>query len=216
MQQWTIGFEDRGPDDPVVIATTVQSLSVADFSSVRGSRARVALRARINKSGTLALGGTVVPDPFGAALHLDAKALDVVPLQPYLAQQVNLLVTSGAVSVSGNLVLAAGARGSTAKYQGSVGIDKLTTTDADGEDTLVKWDSLYVAGIDAGNDPLGVKVGEVSLSGFYARLALSADGQLNVKGVIATPPAAAPGQPRPPPNRQRRATRHASPSASPR
>ncbi|HEX8953321.1 MAG TPA: DUF748 domain-containing protein, partial [Polyangia bacterium] len=195
VQQWTVRFEDRLPDDPVTVTINLQSLAVSDFSSVRGSRARVALRARINKSGTLAASGTVVPEPLAAQLRLDGKALDLVPLQPYFADKVNLLVTSGAVSFAGNLALATGARGSTVKYQGSVGVDKLTTLDGDGTNTLLKWDSLYVAGLEAGNDPLGVKVGEVALTAFYARLAVDEAGQLNVKGVVATPPPATAGAP---------------------
>ena len=82
------------------------TLKAAELSNQKGRKGRIDLTARLNETGTLAVQGPVAINPVSADLKLDLKDFGLVPLQPYFADQVNILVTSADLSVTGAASLA--------------------------------------------------------------------------------------------------------------
>jgi hypothetical protein len=127
--------------------------------------------------------------PLTADLDIAVDGLDLVPLQPYAADRLNIRVSSGAVSTRGKLSLGGGTP-MAVRYRGEASLAQLaSTTKADGEDFL-NWGSLQAKGLDialnAGSAggatvPVAVALDEVVLSDFYSRLIVNADGTLNVQ-----------------------------------
>src|SRR5208283_1977228 len=113
----------------------------------------------------------VILEPLTASLKVDAKAIDLLPVQPYFTDKVNLLLTSGSVTAAGDVTLATGPNGIQAAYKGRAGIDKLAAVEKSTSEDFLKWDALFLAGIDFASEPPALSISEVSLSTFYSRLA---------------------------------------------
>jgi hypothetical protein len=190
---WAVRFEDRVPEKPVVLAIEPLSVTVDHFSLAKGSRFNVGLRASVNRRGTVTASGNVVLEPLTASLKVDGKAIDLLPVQPYFTDKVNLLLTSGSVTAAGDVTLATGPSGLRATYKGRAGIDKLTAVEKATSEDFLKWDALFLGGVDFTSDPPALSIAEVSLSTFYSRLAINADATLNLRGIMVPPGQAQPG-----------------------
>lgn len=194
-----VRFEDRVPATPVVVTVDPLSATVDRFSLAKGRRINVGVRARVNRGGSLTANGSVVLEPLSASLRVDGRALDILPVQPYFTDRVNLLLTSGQLTASGDLALSTTARGIRATYKGRAGVDKLAAVEKSTSEDFVKWDTLFLGGVEFASDPPALTIAEVSLSSFYSRLAINADATLNLRGVmVPIAPAGAPPPGSPP------------------
>jgi len=164
------------------VGLEASALSTAD----KASPGNVALRARVDRRGTLALNGKLGLSPLAANLRVNARNLVIVPLQPYFTEHVNALVSRGAVGATGNLRVETGAKGGApvVAWKGSASIDRFTAVSKDGGSELLRWTSLAFEGIDFTSEPLRADLGQIVLSGLYARVLLDADGRLNLSDLL--------------------------------
>ena len=172
------------------VDVTASALSTAGQSPP----GQVALRARVERRGTLSVNGRLGLNPLAANLRLAARNLVIVPLQPYFTEYVNALVSSGTFSAAGDLRLAAGARGGApvVSWKGRAAIADFAAVSRDAGSELLRWKSLAIEAIDFASEPLRAELGEIVLSEFYARVVLDADGRLNLRDLLVDRPAPAP------------------------
>ena len=180
----------------------VVCVAVAVRADDRGTPATIdAQELNFDKPANLAYGkgdvvvnGTLQPLPLDADLNLEIKALELLPLQPYFAERLNIAVTRGALTVSGNVklrqdeagkgggdpVLAGGFTG-----QATIGdfyaVDKINSAD------FLRWKSFYFGKVDIRLKPDSVAVGEIALSDFFARVIVSPEGKLNLLQIVRQP-----------------------------
>lgn len=175
---------DRTPEDPATVRISPLEATAENLSTERNRRGQVSLKATVNRTGRISVGGDVGINPLSAELTLDARTIDLVPFQPYVGGRINLTVTGGNVSGKGTLALAAQDNGIRTTCTGTVLVAKLATVDkADSED-LLKWNSLHLDGIRVETNPLSVAIRQVALSDFYSRLVVTPEGTLNVQGIV--------------------------------
>jgi hypothetical protein len=191
LERCAVQFDDLGaaPGTTARIVLDPIDVRVENWSTRTDSRARIDLRTRVNGSGQVAAKGIAGATPLAADLDITVDGLDLVPLQPYAADRLNIRVTSGAASTRGKLTL--GGSPLAIRYRGDAGLARLaSTTKADGEDFL-NWSMLQAKGIDvainapaaAATVPLAVALDDLALADFYSRLIVNADGTLNVQHV---------------------------------
>ncbi len=190
LEEWSARFDDRVPERPVTLTVDGLALTVDNFALAKGTRFNVGVHAKVNRGGSVAVTGSVVLDPLAATLKIDAKGLDLLAVQPYFTDKINLLLTSGGVQANGDLTLATTAKGPRVTYKGRAGIDRLVAVEKSTSEDFLKWDSLFVTGVDVSTDPLAITIGQVALTQFYSRLAINADATLNLRGIAAAPGAA--------------------------
>jgi hypothetical protein len=70
-----------------------------------GSTARVSTRFRLNGKGEIEAGGSIKAFPFAADLKVAVKTLQLLPLQPYFTERLNIDVTRGQVTLDGAVQL---------------------------------------------------------------------------------------------------------------
>jgi len=213
LDRYAVSFEDQVPAQPVVQVADPIKLSVDNLSNQRGAKANLALSLGINKTGKLLLSGPVGINPMGADLNLDVQSFDLVPLQPYLEEKLNILITSGQVMVHGKWQLTTAEPGPGAVlFKGDAGINSFASVDKASSEDFLKWKSLFVSGIDttyrlfavakavAGREsdapappaPFALQIQEVALSDFYSRLIIYPSGKLNVQNILASAQGGAP------------------------
>jgi uncharacterized protein involved in outer membrane biogenesis len=167
-------------------------LDAENISTVPGTTTTVTASLKFNRKGEIDVSGSVSPFPFKADLKLDVKALELLPLQPYFGERLNIAVTRGQLAVSGDLKLqrseAAPAEASVFSGgfagQATIGdfyaVDKLNSAD------FLRWKSFYFGKIDLKLQPDSVSIGEIALSDFFARVIVSPEGKLNLMQIVRT------------------------------
>ena len=186
LDRFRIIFEDRLLKPPARTTLSVISVRADNLSNAKNSRARVRIQSAINNKGRLNLAGTLGTRPVAGRLNVDAQGIEVVPFQPYLADQVNFSLTSGAVGSKGILTLDTGGDGTTkVNYEGGVQVTDFASVEKDGSQDLLKWKSLDLGGIQFALQPMLLRINAIDLADFYARLILGADGKLNLQNLAA-------------------------------
>ena len=166
----------------------VQAIDVgaSKLSSVdRAPPAKVEVRARVDRRGTLSVAGDVGIKPLTGALRVAARNLVIVPLQPYFTEYVNALVSSGSVSADGSLRFSVRERGAPqVTWKGRASVADFAAVSKEANDDLLRWKSLAFDQVDFASEPLKVDVGSIALEDFYARVILNAEGRLNLREIL--------------------------------
>jgi uncharacterized protein involved in outer membrane biogenesis len=197
LERYTVRFSDNAAASPVQLVAAPINLSVENMSSAKGSKATASLALTLNKTGSFTTRGTIVLNPLAVALKLDLKNADLVPLQPYFSDKINIVVSHGTLSSSGDLSMKTAADGSLqAAFKGDANLAQFASLNKGSAEDFLKWKSLYFGGIDVASSPLQLAIGEIALTDFYSRLIINPDGRFNLQDIVAHPqpptPAAAP------------------------
>jgi len=197
-QPWTIsldklavnGFgvdlEDQRGGKAANLRVSAIEIGASGLSSAdRAPPAKVQVRARVDRRGTLSLSGEIGAKPLGGTLRVAARDLVIVPLQPYFTEYVNALVSSGSVSADGNLRFAVH-EGAAPRvgWKGRVSVTGFSAASKEANNDLLRWKSLAFDEIDFDSEPLKVDVGGIALEDFYARVILNAEGRLNLRELL--------------------------------
>lgn len=197
-----LSFEDASLPDvrPMVVAPLDLTVSDIDFSGARPSR--LALKAEINKRGRLETSGFLAWAPVSMDLAINAKEVDLVALQGWAGDHLNVLLARGALSFQGKVKAETVAKsplkvtveGAT-RLTGFSILDKIYASD------LLRWHHIDVKGLKFVSQPLNVSIDAISMADFFAHVVLSPEGELNLKHIVrqnegAKPLQAAAGSPR--------------------
>jgi uncharacterized protein involved in outer membrane biogenesis len=191
LDQYRVNMEDHVPAIPVTLVVDPIHLKAERLSTDKGASGKVELRLTLNKAGTLSVNGSLGLNPVSANVAIDAKSIDLIPLQPYFTEQVKLVVTSGALSSAGTLSFASDKKNeSTIVFDGNAALAKLATVDKASAEDLVKWDLLSVTGIHAATAPTILTIQSIALNGLSSRVIVRPDGSLNLQGLAGDGPKA--------------------------
>ncbi len=185
IRNWTARLEDRSEQAPAVTMIAPVSLTAQGFSTASSTPARVELKATVDRKGVLALNGHVGLTPMQADLTVNAKEVDLLPLQPYIADRLNLRLTRAALSSNGKLKLKLADNGDLqGDFKGDVTLGNLTTVDKVSGNDFLRWKSLFVGGIDMNLAPFALKADQVALSDFFARIIIDPTGRINLQDIV--------------------------------
>jgi hypothetical protein len=190
LDKWGVRFEDRAVSPTAVLTVDPIALHATNISTSKGERMGLDLRLGLNKAGRLQVTGSAALEPVAANLRFDLRTLELLPLQPYFADQVSLMVTGGTVSVKGHAAVKAGARPD-APMAISAGADidvaDLATVDRAKKEPLLAWKSFHVGSLDVATEPMAISIGDVSLTDFQSRLIMFPDAHFNLQDALAPP-----------------------------
>jgi hypothetical protein len=184
LERYTVRAVDRTPRDPVTVRIFFLDVTAEDLSTEKNRRGKVSLKTTVNKTGKVAVGGAVGIHPVSADLNLDVRTIELVPLQPYVTDRVNISLMGGKVSARGKLMLATRDKTIRTTYSGEVSVANLATVDKATSEEFLSWNSLHLDGIRVGTGPLSVAIRQVALTDFYSRIVVTPDGTLNVQGIV--------------------------------
>lgn len=193
-----VHFEDQAVSPVAVQKVENLGFEIENLSTVPEQTAKLAAHFQLNGKGVLAVNGTAQPFPLNADLDLDIKSLELLPLQPYFTEKLNIAVTGGQVNVNGKMQLRQETAGKTAGasllsggFSGLATIVNFNAVDKLNSADFLRWKSLYFGKVDVRLNPDSVSVGEVALSDFFARLIVSPEGKLNLMQIVRKDEAAA-------------------------
>lgn len=178
-------FEDLMPERSVKMDLEKINLTVNDISNRKGVKGDVSLSLSVNQAGRIAVKGPVALVPPKAEVAVDIKELGIPVAQPYLDDKTGMVITDGFIDTKGKLSFKMdGEKEPDVDYAGTFAINSFNSIDRAKANDFLKWDSLYLDGLDVGTAPNHVVINDVSLSNFYARVIVHKDGTVNLKTVI--------------------------------
>jgi uncharacterized protein involved in outer membrane biogenesis len=194
VEHWGARIESRGLPQPAVTKVADLDLQVHGLSTAVGSTATLDLKAAVNRKGGIAIAGTVGARPLHADLKLDLNGVDLLPLQPYVTDRINILVTQANLGARGRLAVDQAADGSLkGGFRGDLKLGDLATIDkANGSDFL-DWKSLHFDGVDLRLAPMALNIARVGLEEFFTRIIIDPTGRINLQDIArGSTPAPAP------------------------
>lgn len=117
-----------------------------NFSSDLAGKVPLQFSTRLNQTGSLALNGDMLLQPFAADWDVQIKNLQLKPFQPYLDPFLKLELVDGDVNLTGKLHLAV-AEPFQLTFNGDADIDNLLTRDQLKNKDFLKWSNLALDGI---------------------------------------------------------------------
>jgi len=148
---------------------------------------KLALSGAIDQ-GSFEVDGSVRPIPLDADLRLKTRELDIAGLTAYAEVPLNVRVASALVSSDGTLRYTEGKLAKIA-YRGRAALGRARVLDKLSGDDFASVRALNIGAIDFvqdGSAPMQLKLGDIALSDFYARIIMNASGRLNLSEVAGT------------------------------
>jgi len=184
--RFRVSVDDQNQATPVKLSLADVTIRYGNFSTAKNQRSEVKISTRVNDKGLLKLDGTLTIDPVNGKLTVEAQDLDILPFQPFFGDQVNFLVTEGRLGTKGELSIDAGGNGPVqVTYQGGAQVANFGTVEKDSRQDLLKWKSLALDALKFASEPFQLRIGALTLSDFYSRLILDANGKLNLQKLTA-------------------------------
>jgi len=166
---------------------------ITDFGNARGRRSTLALKARIERSGRLAVKGPYGMQPFSAAFDVEATDLPLLAAKPLIEREANLIITSGTAGARGRLEATTADSGVTrVAWNGDIALAGVEALDPPTGGRLFAWRTFALEKLKVRNEPFEASVETLALADFYARLIVYADGTLNLAKLARGAPKPAP------------------------
>ncbi len=166
------------------------NFELADWQSDFKKASKLSLQAQIGRKAQFNLQGALSPGLTRAELEIDASALSMASLFPYVSPYLNVSVTRARADIKGKLQLqqVLQAEALTAQFDGKLALNNFHALENGAEDDFLSWKSLQADGMQLlwGPQQRQVLIEKLALNEFYARLILSEKGKLNLQNILLT------------------------------
>lgn len=188
LTDWAVDFTDHRPATPAHLVVDNLNLELRNLTAPERVESPVDFSATLLRKGRIELQGELTLADPAARLDLRVRKLPLAELSPYLAEQANLLLTDGALDARLKVAVTPGAAGPEALVSGDLGVSRFYLLDGRHREDLVKWDSLQIAGIEAGTAPQHLTIASITLSDYFAKMLIDDEARLNLIEVLHKPP----------------------------
>lgn len=195
LQDFQIEVTDLAAPRPAKLALGGLQFSLRDVSLADGAEMPLRLAFDWAPQGKVSVAGKVSVRPdLRAELQAEVADFALLPLSPYLEQQLNARIAQGAVSCRQSLQLAPGATGPAVTATGDLRVDRLGLVDGALQEDLAGFTSLALNGLAVATAPtLSATLKEVAVVGPYARVVVREDKSINLAGLVRPAPIPEPG-----------------------
>jgi Domain of Unknown Function (DUF748) len=194
IQEADIAAEDRSVKPTMKMHVAPLNVTVQNITSEGTKPLSYELDTALNDSGHLHTAGNVTLTPMAAQLGLELKSLDLSNFQPYVTPQSQLSVTRGDAGT--DLKIEYADKPVKGKPQllvtGTAQVMNVATRDDVTKADFVNWKALELSGINYQMNPTAVALDRIHLVGLVTRVAVAANGTINIKDVTTAPGAAPP------------------------
>ena len=178
-------FKDRTLKTPARLEASNIDLKLADIGTGRGESGTFDLGLDLERSGRVQLAGQLTLDPLKVGLDLDCKKLPLKSFQPYLAEYLDLVLVRGRAALKGQLVVAAGGRGTPEiSFAGRAAIDRLKAVDSQGMSRFLELGRLDLSDIAYRSRPAQLALRRVGVKKFAVFVERDRQGRTNLDKIL--------------------------------
>ncbi len=166
------------------------NLELQNWQSDMAKAMPVNFQAQLGRKAQFKLQGEISPKLAQIALQLDANAIPMAALFPYVSPYLNVSITRARTDLNGKLVVtqALQVENLNVAFDGRLAVNNFHALENGAEDDFLQWKNLQADGLHLqwGPQQRNVLVEKLGLSDFYARLFLSEKGKLNLQNILLT------------------------------
>ncbi|HEX5394492.1 MAG TPA: DUF748 domain-containing protein [Rhodocyclaceae bacterium] len=179
VEEGAFRFEDSTVANALPLQVSGLKVKVGALSSDKAEAAPVNVQASVNQRGSVSVDGraSVKGD---AEFQVDLKHVDLVALQGWAADKLNVQLTKGDVSFLGKSRWQAGA----GEVSGDLLLSDFSVLDSINADDLLRWKSFSLTKLNVTTQPLAIDLGDVALKDFFAKVLVTPKGQLNLRDIV--------------------------------
>ncbi len=181
---YVVSAEDRKPAKPANFKIAQLSFQLKGVSNAGNAPVTVSLSSRLQETGALALEGTATLLPPSAALKIALTNLDLRAFQPYVEEQVKLVINRGALNLNGNARYTLAPAAPRLTFRGDLTLAQFATADDVLFKDFAKWDALSVTGVQLDLQPDKLRLEEVKFTGLDTSLIIGPDHRANLQTIL--------------------------------
>jgi len=179
-------FEDTSTPHIVRAQFSPLNIHVKDLSSDFAKPIDLQVDGVRNGRGTFKIDGTAAIKPVKANLKIETRNLDMAAANEYVSTKLNAQITKAELTMNADVGVEQVQSDYRIKYGGDLTLGNLTAIDKLTGDDFVDWKALSVRGgeVVIGEGVPKVRVREISLADFDARVILNSSGKLNLSDLV--------------------------------
>ncbi|HVN72405.1 MAG TPA: DUF748 domain-containing protein [Desulfomonilia bacterium] len=202
-----VSYTDLSGNSPVRIKAEDMTIAARRITTDKQGGGTMDVTCTLNRTGHLYLGTSFTMKPVSADISLEIEGFQPSWVQPYVLNQVPILIRQGKLSTKGQMKLAlASEEPPRIGFRGDVQFTGLATVDKIHGEDLVSWKDLSASGIDFSLNPTRLSIREIGFISPSASLIINPDGNTNVGALSHEKPSKS----SPPPAKRKKTSAHIS------
>ncbi len=155
------------------------------ITTKKDSRGKINLTCKINEKADINLQSVFTINPLSALVDMDFKDISLPWLQPFIKNQLNLIITKGSLFTKGRISAAWSEKtGAEVDFQGNTSINNLYIRNKTGTADILKWNRLLVDGIRVNHPKTSASISQIELTDMISSLTIKKDGNLNITDIV--------------------------------
>lgn len=180
-------FEDRTLKKPVLVTLKPIDFKLTGYSNKTGVKLPFQLNAGINKTGSIQINGDTTLEPFTAQLTVNAHAIALESLQPYLEKVARLDLIDGQFALDGKFAIALpDNKPLDLKFIGNTSISQLITRDQKRHKNFITWKTLTLKALAIDLQKDRYIADALIIDKPYARVIIKKDKTVNFSDIFIT------------------------------
>jgi hypothetical protein len=186
-----IAAEDREVKPALAVSVDPLNVHVAGFNTRADDVLDVTLTSTLNGGGKLNANAKVTPQNGNITAHVDATALELPVVQPYLSRYTSMTLLKG--TLGARLDLQRHADGYF-EVKGDTQISGVKTVDNSQKRDFITWKDVKIADLLYHSSPKNLRIKSVTATEPFARMIIRPDRSINISEVLKPAAAVAKGQ----------------------
>ncbi len=185
LEDYSIIVTDEQPSEPATLIMDQLKLQADNITTRENHSGTVDFSCRPNKQGNIRITGQLAINPVQINLKSALDTIAVKPLQPYIRDQVNIIVADGTISAKVEIDISASEEdGIALRLQGDSAATDFTFLDPLHVDQLVAWNAIEVGGISASTHPTKLSIQQILLQEPSLHIHIDQQGGVNLASLL--------------------------------
>lgn len=184
VEKFNAAFTDKSRPEKPRFTLTNANLILSNLSAPKFRPSPFRFSTTFNRTAPIKVGGEITPNPFHFKGDVSIGRLPLRDFEAYFPSDVNVFIVSGLFDTSMHADLALKDGKPTGSFMGSAGVRAFHAMDTEGEEDLLKWESLQLDGIQGDLEPFNLALRQIALNDVYSRIIVRKDGTLNLQNLV--------------------------------
>jgi uncharacterized protein involved in outer membrane biogenesis len=175
-----IDINDKLPTTATNLNASAINLIFNNLAAPEQVQSPFTLSAVFQGKGQIDIKGTASLADQSVSMSSLLKRIPLASLSPYIEEHLNLVLTDGYLNTKLQTTVTTDSETPQISFSGDIGVSRFHLIDSLHQEDLLKWDSLQVAGIKGGLEPLNLAIKSITLSDYFAKVLIDEEARLNL------------------------------------
>ncbi len=177
---WSVEVTDQLPEKTVQLSLKEINLTVNNLAAPDKGESPFTFAAKFQDKGLIDIKGTAALADQSVRLRTFLKRIPLATFAPYIEEQAAIILADGYLTTRLNTAIETKEDTPQVKFDGDIGISRFHLLDSLHSEDLLKWESLQIAEISGGSEPLELNVKSITISDYFAKILVDENAKLNL------------------------------------